>query len=788
MKEELVKLEEKCYSEHCEKIEMQSNISETCEELVKLENEITEKKNLYEEEIEALKENVKVLDSELDEKSLKLEDLAFVIEKNVQDKLQLQDEFNQNKMMQTQKKTKSQGFFWWIFPWNWFFSNDVNEEYSFSSLEEDDDEERIQKGYNISKSTLLTALQNERQSVSDLETCIDLLEQNNTSIMDMLTSRESIIDELQSRIAVFEEDKLLLKTSLSQLQDEIKLEIDAKEKLQTILHDLENEMDKYENKILELTVQQTDNMTFYENLVENKTLQLLESQKKIETFESLIEVMENRFVNITHEVQHLQSKSFDEERILLQTKIDELKSEYTKMQSNSNNKMQALEKEVVQTNNYRIQLLQRVQLLQSENNKTSKHLKQTQQALLSKQFEIFEYKLDKIENSLDNEENVIFRNTTFVNNFTIDHSMNEKVVTNKIPLDMDSSYHSEEIFDVAMKNVSLNEASSSDDSIMDEQLHVELSQGCTLNNVSNDELRNNNIEKKDDGLLLLTEDEDEVFTEDEDEEELLEEEEELFEEGAELLDEEEELVQEEEEEFLDEEEEELVQKEEELVKTASVDEVENLVNNKESLSQDVMYSHMSHSSHMIIQQTTSDEKNQVIPPPPPPPHPLSSSIVGNMSVSQFYDDLSSSTEDSEEYHSEVNPLKTPSSINSLNHGTAFENSTQTETRATNKDYSTTTTWSHEEETSLYRILLNNTSDERGNQESFTVNDELSPSSSSQITNSLSNETTDNEILNVNSTDRKPLSRLRHVRKTFAKLTGLHGFFSHFISTYSQKQE
>jgi len=84
--------------------------------------------------------------------------------------------------------------------------------------------------------------------------------------------------------------------------------------------------------------------------------------------------------------------------------------------------------------------------------------------------------------------------------------------------------------------------------------------------------------------------------------------------------------------------------------------------------------------------------------------------------------------------------------------------------------------------------LNNTSDERGNQESFTVNDELSPSSSSQITNFLSNETTDNDILNVNSTDRKPLSRLRHVRKTFAKLTGLHGFFSHFISTYSQKQE
>lgn len=57
------------------------------------------------------------------------------------------------------------------------------------------------------------------------------LQQNNSAISEMVESRDSIIDELNNRIAVFEEDKVVLKAALRQLQKEIKEEAPKAQKL-----------------------------------------------------------------------------------------------------------------------------------------------------------------------------------------------------------------------------------------------------------------------------------------------------------------------------------------------------------------------------------------------------------------------------------------------------------------------------------------------------------------------------------------------------------------------------
>ena len=70
----------------------------------------------------------------------------------------------------------------------------------------------------MAKSTLLRALQSERSNVHELEAAVASLQQNNSLISEMVESRDSIIDELNNRIAVFEEDKVVLKAALKQLQ------------------------------------------------------------------------------------------------------------------------------------------------------------------------------------------------------------------------------------------------------------------------------------------------------------------------------------------------------------------------------------------------------------------------------------------------------------------------------------------------------------------------------------------------------------------------------------------
>ncbi len=83
----------------------------------------------------------------------------------------------------------------------------------------------------LAKSTLLRALQTERNSVDELEVIVASLQQNNSAISLMVESRDQIIEDLNGRVAVFEEDKMVLKAALRQLQKEMKEEAPKTQKL-----------------------------------------------------------------------------------------------------------------------------------------------------------------------------------------------------------------------------------------------------------------------------------------------------------------------------------------------------------------------------------------------------------------------------------------------------------------------------------------------------------------------------------------------------------------------------
>ena len=77
----------------------------------------------------------------------------------------------------------------------------------------------------------------------------------------MVESRDTIIDELNNRIAVFEEDKVVLKAALRQLQKEIKEEAPKAQKLMDDLAQAENS--KY---LFRHTRHSPDSFMFFTNI------------------------------------------------------------------------------------------------------------------------------------------------------------------------------------------------------------------------------------------------------------------------------------------------------------------------------------------------------------------------------------------------------------------------------------------------------------------------------------------------------------------------------------------
>ena len=79
------------------------------------------------------------------------------------------------------------------------------------------DRDRIVNTQDLAQSALILALKSERDSVFDMEDTAMLIHINNMSLSDIVESQDTLVGDLNDRMVMFEEDRVVLKAAPIQL-------------------------------------------------------------------------------------------------------------------------------------------------------------------------------------------------------------------------------------------------------------------------------------------------------------------------------------------------------------------------------------------------------------------------------------------------------------------------------------------------------------------------------------------------------------------------------------------
>ncbi|CAJ1942848.1 unnamed protein product [Cylindrotheca closterium] len=167
----------------------------------------------------------------------------------------------------------------------------------FFGGQEEFEEMSREDAYDMAKSTLLRALQSERGSVHELEGVVASLQQNNSAISEMVESRDSIIDELNNRISVFEEDKVVLKAALRQLQKEIKEEAPKAQKLMDDLAAAESDSERLRNDINSLIQTHQEELNLLQQQISTKQKTISETESNMTAIGTYVDKLEDRLTS-----------------------------------------------------------------------------------------------------------------------------------------------------------------------------------------------------------------------------------------------------------------------------------------------------------------------------------------------------------------------------------------------------------------------------------------------------------------------------------------------------------
>lgn len=262
-----------------EMLEYRENCTEQALEIAILEGNVEEWRIKCSDLTEMRDDNKKNIDSlklKLIQASKKTEELAFLVEHH-----RLAEEDDQTER-RTDKSRPRRGFLSWLF--------------GFSDARDTDDDDKSEL-YGIAKSTLMTALQTERDNVHELEAALANLQLNYSISSDQLRSRDSIINVLNDRVAVFEEDKAVLKAALRQLQKEMSDEAVATQEISDELGAAREEVERLHNEISSLIA---SHKTEIENL-----------RKKLQKKDEKIVKLESNLTSITMYVNKLEERLGD---------------------------------------------------------------------------------------------------------------------------------------------------------------------------------------------------------------------------------------------------------------------------------------------------------------------------------------------------------------------------------------------------------------------------------------------------------------------------------------------
>ncbi|KAI2489462.1 hypothetical protein MHU86_25122 [Fragilaria crotonensis] len=263
----------------------------------------------YQANCTELGRTVALLQDEIEEWTNKCRNLTLQNEKDAARMEKMKDELKERN-----RKKKKRGFFAWLFGIN---------------SREEEDEDKLQSAQEFARSTLLRALQAERDSVNELDNALSILQQNNSAISEMVHSRDMLIDELNNRVAVFEEDKLVLKAALKQLQKEMKEEGPKTQKVIDDLKTARAEVERLNSELTSVLAEHKAEVSLLEDIISQKQASINSSESNMTVIGSYVDKQERlatfalarRDIDLREE----KCKEIEERASLLEKECNELR-------------------------------------------------------------------------------------------------------------------------------------------------------------------------------------------------------------------------------------------------------------------------------------------------------------------------------------------------------------------------------------------------------------------------------------------------------------------------------
>ena len=152
----------------------------------------------------------------------------------------------------------------------------------------------------------------------------------------MVESRDSIIDELNNRIAVFEEDKVVLKAALRQLQKEMKEEAPKAHKLMEDLGKAEKEIKRLQSEMNIVIQTHQEEILMLQQVISSKQKAISETESNLTAIGTYVDRLEERLTSFAvtrrdMEIREKKCKDIEELAIakekecsVLQEKVEEM--------------------------------------------------------------------------------------------------------------------------------------------------------------------------------------------------------------------------------------------------------------------------------------------------------------------------------------------------------------------------------------------------------------------------------------------------------------------------------
>jgi DNA repair exonuclease SbcCD ATPase subunit len=315
-------------------LELSANCTELAQQLAQ-SNAQVDQYRIQCEQLLQLRKNDTSRIAELQQKvknaNRKAQDLAAMMERH-----RLNAE-RQKKIAFTAKKKKNRNFLAWMLG---FYSDDEDDEENHSDPDQD-----IEEAYETGRSTLLAALQEERENVLELETLVDTLQANHSAMSEQIQSRNDMIQELNQRISSFEEDKVVLKAALRQLQLDLSEQTPKLDKLKADRKAARAEVERLTQYVSNLTQQHQQETSRLEKMMEQNHIQIRDMEANLTAMSTYVDKLEERLADYTvakrdmeireQTIGQLESKiqSAEQQKNALQKRVEELELEHESLKS-----------------------------------------------------------------------------------------------------------------------------------------------------------------------------------------------------------------------------------------------------------------------------------------------------------------------------------------------------------------------------------------------------------------------------------------------------------------------